>query len=305
MRFDLDMSTRLLMAGLVVVVALAVPRYATAHTEGFELHSTADGGGELVASTELEGSLSLSLTFCSGGECLFENDETAVAAPSEGEPPLFAIEAGTSIRMELVSADTGASVRIEGANLNEPGESVAIGEAPALHGHPVWQIESDEGAVGEWHIAFRFTTTSAAYTASETVELVLTNGEPSTTTSTTVSSSTTITTSTTLLAPECGNGEIEAEEACDTGPEPWSDGRACTDTCEWLACGDPNGDGNASASDALFVLGAAVGLQTCDACVCNVDASSGGAPISSGDALRVLRAAVGLDALSLICTSCE
>jgi len=295
-RINLDLSTRLLVAGLVVVVALSVPRYATAHTEGFELHSTADGGGELVASTEIEGSLLLSLTFCSSGECLFENDETAIVAPSEGESPLFAIEAGTSIRMEIVSADPGASVRIEGDNLSEPGESVAIGEAPALHGHPVWQIETDEGVFGEWHIAFRFTTTSAAYTASETVELVLTNGEPSTTT---------VTTSTTLLASECGNGEIEAEEECDTGPEPWSDGRACTDNCEWLACGDPNGDGNVSASDALFVLGAAVGLQICDACVCNVDAGSGGAPISSGDALRVLRAAVGLDASSLICTSCE
>ena len=99
MTFDLDTSTRLLVAGLVVVVALSVPRYASAHTEGFELHSAEDGGGALLASTELEGGVPLSLTFCAGGECLFENDETAIVAPEVDEPevPRFAIDEGTAI----------------------------------------------------------------------------------------------------------------------------------------------------------------------------------------------------------------
>jgi hypothetical protein len=215
------MSARLLVAGLIVSFAFSGSRDATAHTEGFELYSTEDGGGALKVSTELEESLFLSLTFCANGECLFENEETSIAAPEHDDPeiPLFAIDEGTAIRMELVSVDSGASVRIAGGNLNEVGDSVAIGEAHALHGHPVWQIEADEGVSGEWHIAFRFTTTSVAYAPSETVELVLTNDEPTTTTSTTGTSSTTVITSTTLLAgawPRRDRGRGSMRRRCGT-----------------------------------------------------------------------------------------
>jgi hypothetical protein len=284
-------------------VALSVPRYASAHTEGYEIRSTTDGGGALAATTELDNVL-LSLTFCSGGECLFENGETSVVAPAEDVPsvPLYALDEDTSVRMELLAADAGASVRIAGSTLNVPGESVVIGKAHSLHAHPTWQVQTDEGVTGQWSIAFRFTTSSPAYSASDTVHLILTNGVS---TSTTVVSSTTATTSTTLLAVECGNGAIEEDEICDAGAEPWSEGRACTDACEWLLCGDPDGDGQPRASDALFLLGAAVGVRTCDVCVCNVDASAGGAPVTGGDALRLLRSAVGLDDAPLACPPCE
>jgi hypothetical protein len=293
-----------LVAGLAAVAALSVPRYASAHTEGFEIRSTTAGGGALVATTEL-GSVLLSLTFCAGGECLLENAETSVVAPAEDLPtvPLFALAEDTTVRMELVSADPGTSVRIAGSTLNEVGESVAIGKAHTMHAHPTWQVQTDEGTTGQWSIAFRFTTTSPAYSASDTVDLVLTNG--TSTTSTTLVTSTTATTSTTLLSTECGNGVIEGEEICDAGSEPWSEGRACTGACEWLACGDPDGDGKPRASDALFLLGAAVGVRACDVCVCNVDASAGGAPVTGGDALRLLRTAVGLADAPLVCPPCE
>ena len=65
------------------------------------------------------------------------------------------------------------------------------------------------------------------------------------------------------------------------------------------ACGDPNGNGVA-ATDALFVLGAALGLQVCGTCFCDVDDS---AAITSSDALRVLQFAVGLMVL-LNCPLC-
>ncbi|HYC54593.1 MAG TPA: PQQ-dependent sugar dehydrogenase [Candidatus Binatia bacterium] len=82
-------------------------------------------------------------------------------------------------------------------------------------------------------------------------------------------------------------------------------------------CGDPVGDaadatsaagasddaGSAAAinaSDALFVLHAAVGSQPCAFCVCDVNGSG---EVTASDALTVLRAAVGND-VDLLCPAC-
>jgi hypothetical protein len=70
-----------------------------------------------------------------------------------------------------------------------------------------------------------------------------------------------------------------------------------------VACGDPDDSGQLSAPDALFILRSAVGLSVCDACICNVDGSAGGLPISATDALRALRRAVGIP-VTLSCPSC-
>jgi hypothetical protein len=55
-------------------------------------------------------------------------------------------------------------------------------------------------------------------------------------------------------------------------------------------CGDFNGDGSVSATDALGVLNAAVGLASCDVEECDIDGSGG---ITATDALSALNAAVG------------
>jgi hypothetical protein len=76
-----------------------------------------------------------------------------------------------------------------------------------------------------------------------------------------------------------------------------------TTTPPAAACGDPvepsasagataaTGSRLITATDALFVLEAAVGLETCDPCVCD---PSGDGSVSATDALIVLRAAVGI-----------
>lgn len=67
-------------------------------------------------------------------------------------------------------------------------------------------------------------------------------------------------------------------------------------------CGQPVSDGaTPTASDALFILGAAVGTQTCDPCVCDTNASGG---ITAGDALATLAAAVGGQGV-LSCEPCN
>jgi hypothetical protein len=58
------------------------------------------------------------------------------------------------------------------------------------------------------------------------------------------------------------------------------------------ACGDANGDGNVTASDALVALLTAVGLENCPITVCDVDANG---TVAAADALRILARAVGQD----------
>jgi len=55
-----------------------------------------------------------------------------------------------------------------------------------------------------------------------------------------------------------------------------------------------------TASDALFILGAAVGIQTCELCICDADGSGG---VAATDALMTLRAAVG-QPVALECPPC-
>jgi len=66
------------------------------------------------------------------------------------------------------------------------------------------------------------------------------------------------------------------------------------------ACGDPTGDHVVTASDALFLLQSAVGLEACMLCICDVD-DSGRA--TATDALAVLKHAVGLG-IELLCAEC-
>jgi len=80
-----------------------------------------------------------------------------------------------------------------------------------------------------------------------------------------------------------------------------------TTTLAPSVCGDPVGDAGVSsgaalvtASDALFVLSAAVGTRSCLLCVCDVNSSG---RVTATDALTLLRAAVGLSG-TLICPPC-
>lgn len=101
----------------------------------------------------------------------------------------------------------------------------------------------------------------------------------------------------------CGDGRVDLDEACDDGDSTWETGQFCSESCSMLSCGDPDNSGNVRATDALIVLTTAVGITTCDACVCNVDASTGNVPVTATDALGTLSTAVGLGN-ELICPPC-
>lgn len=110
----------------------------------------------------------------------------------------------------------------------------------------------------------------------------------------------------------CGDAAIHGSETCDDGNTTAADG--CSPICLVEACGDPIGNapaadaveqappgaGAVTASDALFVLRAAVAAETCASCVCDVNADGN---ITASDALAVLQFAVG-GSVALICSAC-
>jgi len=63
------------------------------------------------------------------------------------------------------------------------------------------------------------------------------------------------------------------------------------------ACGDPTGDGEITATDALLALNAAIGLTSCDVAYCDVDDSG---TVAASDALAILNVAIGIP-LELSC----
>jgi len=111
---------------------------------------------------------------------------------------------------------------------------------------------------------------------------------------------TTTSTTTTTLSQVCGNSFVEDPEQCDDGDTVWVPGLYCDAECNELACGDTDNSGDVRATDALFILRVAVGLEECTLCVCDVDASGA---TTAGDALRSLRESVGIPA-DLTCPIC-
>ena len=110
------------------------------------------------------------------------------------------------------------------------------------------------------------------------------------------------------VGPVCGDGMRQCGEQCDPGlddTETNSDSDdGCTQDCLLRLCGQPVSVGQSdgpTATDALFVLRAAVGLQECGLCACNAhDSGFGSLDINVTDALTVLRSSVD-DSVELAC----
>jgi cysteine-rich repeat protein len=98
---------------------------------------------------------------------------------------------------------------------------------------------------------------------------------------------------------ECFAGECAGTDSCPDGQQCSTEAGVCVN--EGGGCGDPTVDARTTASDALYALNVAVGLQTCQLCVCDVDASSS---LSASDALRLLNFAVGIPNITLNCPAC-
>ena len=121
-----------------------------------------------------------------------------------------------------------------------------------------------------WELAYDGEARHGAWPPADLVALDATAASTTTTTTTTTTSTTTTSTTTTTTVPLQGN------------------------------CADPNDDGAVTATDALFILRAGVGSETCADCVCD---ANGSGSVTATDALLALQVAVGLD-VPLNCPPC-
>jgi hypothetical protein len=287
---------------LLSTISIAIAgSQAHAHDGPLQIRSTGKGSGALAITGAPTGSLALTESACAAGSCLYTNSELAFTTPDTdlGEPVLGALAIATVVRLEVVSADAGASVKLGTTVLDAPGESAQLGVSWSMHAHLILQVTAPQGQQADWTVVVRLTTNSGKYTASSPVTLIVTTASATTTTTTTETSTTTLST------PVCGDGIVDEDEECDAGDQTWANGKACRDGCTLLACGDTDGDGNTSTSDALFTLRAATGARHCDACVCNIDGSAGASPVSATDALRILRIAIGVSSVVPNCPPCS
>lgn len=95
------------------------------------------------------------------------------------------------------------------------------------------------------------------------------------------------------LTKNCGNGVINDFETCDDGNDEGGFGDICSKYCiANTTCGAPTGGRAPSIKDALYILRVAVGLNSCDLALCDVDSNGF---INTSDVLRLLRVIVGLE----------
>lgn len=281
---------------LIAAVAFGSPASVRAQHEGdIFIRSTEPGGGVLATAFDFGPPIPVFESLCVGGFCVYSSTDPGFISPESGSAGLHALDDGTPVNMEIVSIDDAASVKIGTAVIDAPGESAALGTALALHRHPSWQVQVPEGTLGEFEIVFKFTTTSGRYGESVPFAIRLSNLGDANTTSTTLESTTSTTTSSTSMTSATASSTTITSTTLIV---------TTTTIASAVECGDANDDGAVSATDALVVLRVAVGIDTCAACVCDVDASGGESAVTAADALRVLRAAVGEPGAALLCSPC-
>jgi len=258
------------------------------------LYSTEDGSGTIVVDYPFEDTILVEESVCVAGQCLYTATTPGIVA--EQEQPLeglFFIDNAIPLTLEIVDLSDEVSLRFDSLILDTPGQIIRLGFSP-FHAHTTYQVEIPEGVEGDFFVTFKITSSAPFYLDSAEYTLLLTNGVHHDTTTTTLGGE-----------PICGDGFLSAGEACDDGDTDWVVGGYCRADCTMIACGDPDDSGTTSATDALVTLRAAVGVGSCDSCVCDVDSSGGPAPVSASDALRVLRAATGNADMSLSCPICS
>lgn len=96
------------------------------------------------------------------------------------------------------------------------------------------------------------------------------------------------------------SGQMDAVDQGFLTDAPCLPSSTTTTTLPAAMCGDPSGDQQIKASDALLALRAAVNSYECEGCICDVNGSDS---IEASDALRILRKSVG-HAVDLICPAC-
>lgn len=162
------------------------------HVE-FEVASSSDGGGALVAHPEFDVDDPVPLPFtecfdgtgdeCEGGTRLFSAVNPGVNSLEESEPDesLYALADGTQVTLEITAIDSGLSLILGDQTLDAVGESVVVGTTPDFHADFTSQLTLPGGGEpsGVYSATFRLTAAGDQYTASTeaTIKFTPTEGE--------------------------------------------------------------------------------------------------------------------------------
>jgi len=146
----------------LLLLALALP--AAAQHDHVSVYATAAGGGELVLDWDFDKQIQTFPTLCAGGLCLYSTINPAFLSAEQDDPErnLFALDEGTTVSIEIVSADAVVTLNVDGARLKQPGDTASLGPAP-FHNHPSWQVVAAEGVVGDFDISYRVRAPGTAY----------------------------------------------------------------------------------------------------------------------------------------------
>jgi hypothetical protein len=218
--------------------------------------STEDGGGALTLQYNFAASkVQTFRAFCASGSCLYSAVDPGFMNSGE-DPPAgsYILAGGTDIGVEIVDIDAGATLKINDAVLDQPGDSAPLGTTPELHTHPSWQLRVPEGEQGEYAISFKLTTDSPRYRGSDVFSIVLTNLPTPTPDAPTPTASPTPTA--TAALPACvgdcdGNGVVAVNELI-LGVRSALDGEILCPAC------DRNGDGVVAISELVGAVNAAL-----------------------------------------------
>lgn len=229
--------------------------------------STEEGGGALTVDWDFAGKkIQTFKSLCAGGECLYSGIDPGFRYEGAPAPDGFhTLFDGTDVSLEIVNVDLPVTLRINGAPLKHPGDIALLGTTPELHSHPSWQLSVDEGELGDFALAFKLKTGSAAYSESQVFVLTLTN----------------LPTPTPEVSATTPTPEVSAATPTPTATQAPS-----------LCAGDCNGDDGVAISE--IILGVSAALSGTSAC---------GAFDTNGDGMTAVNEIIA--AVNSALTGCE
>ena len=223
----MTIGTRRVFLALTLLIAGGTPA-AAQHGADISIGSTANGGGALAVQYDFTPKIQLAPSITIGGTTVYTATDPGFDAILADAAGFFVLDTNTQVAVQLLAFDAGASLKVRTTVLDAVNESAVLGTytnaAPdALHHHPTWMLTLPNGVYGDYELAFRLTTTSGAYTASQAYAVVLTNATPSpTATSSATPSATATTTSnataTALVATATPTATPTPEPVCAAAP---------------------------------------------------------------------------------------
>ena len=145
--------------------------------------STAQGSGALTIDpvpqipTYFSACLGGSDSNCTGGTNIYIGSDPGFkeADATEETPALFALPAGVTVGLQVVSIDRALSLRFDAGTLNAAGQSIEFGTTPGIHADLEWQLALPGGTpfASGYPVTLKLTTTSSGFTDSaEFTEIV-------------------------------------------------------------------------------------------------------------------------------------